>query len=96
MRIESGRRKIINHDFVQGQGNPPSCQDLQRPRLGKPRRGMQILDTRVDFPVPVQSPGRFLYSYILQKLSGTLADEGLATLFPLVGTFYKQGHFWSF
>ena len=26
MRIESGRRKIINHDFVQGQGNPPSCQ----------------------------------------------------------------------
>ena len=26
MRIESSRRKIINHDFVQGQGNPPSCQ----------------------------------------------------------------------
>ena len=24
--IESGRRKIINHDFEQGQGNPPSCQ----------------------------------------------------------------------
>ena len=24
--IESGRRKIINHDFVQGQGNPPSYQ----------------------------------------------------------------------
>ena len=29
MGIESGRRKIINHDFVQGQGNPPSFQSLQ-------------------------------------------------------------------
>ena len=55
MGIESGRRKIINHDFVQGQGNPPSCQ-----RFVKPRRGLQIFDTRVDFPVPVQSRGRFL------------------------------------
>ena len=26
MRIESGRRKIIYHDFVQGQGNPSECQ----------------------------------------------------------------------
>ena len=46
IRIESGRRKIINHDFVQG--------------LGKPRRGLQIFDTRMDFSVPVQSLGRFL------------------------------------
>ena len=28
MGIESGRRKIINHDFVQGQGNP-HVKDLQ-------------------------------------------------------------------
>ena len=35
MRIESGRRKIINHGFVQGQGNPPRVKDLQRPRPGK-------------------------------------------------------------
>ena len=26
MGIERGKRKIINYDFVQGQGNPPSCQ----------------------------------------------------------------------
>ena len=26
MRIESGRRKIIYHDFVQGQENPSECQ----------------------------------------------------------------------
>ena len=24
--LRSGRGKIINHDFVQGQGNPPLCQ----------------------------------------------------------------------
>ena len=28
----------------------------------KPHRGLQIFDTRVDFPVPAQSRGRFLYS----------------------------------
>ena len=38
----------------------PRVKDLQRPRLGKPRHGLQIFDTRVDFPVPVQSRGRFL------------------------------------
>ena len=61
MGIEGGTRKIINHDFVQGQANPPSCQKLQLPRLGKPRRGLQIFDNRVDFPVPVESGGRFYY-----------------------------------
>ena len=34
--------------------------DLQRPRLGKPRRRLQIFDTRVDFPVP---ESRFLYRF---------------------------------
>ena len=32
----------------------PRVKDMQLPRLGKPRRGLQIFDTRVDFPVPVQ------------------------------------------
>ena len=53
MGIESGRRKTINHDFVQGQGNPPSCQRFATSRL-------QIFDTRVDFSFHVQSRGRFL------------------------------------
>ena len=64
MEMDKGRRKIINHNFVQG--NPPSChiKDLHNPLLGKPRRGLQIFDTRVDFPVPAQSCGRVFYSYI--------------------------------
>ena len=32
-----------------------------RNESGKPRRGLQIFDIRVDFSVPVQSRGRFLY-----------------------------------
>ena len=60
MGIESGRRKIINHDFALGQEIHPRVKDLQRPWLRKPRHGLQIFDTRVDFPVPVQSRGRFL------------------------------------
>ena len=28
MRIESGRRTIINHDVIQGQGNSTSCQKI--------------------------------------------------------------------
>ena len=37
----------------------PRVKDMQLPRLGKPRRGLQIFDTWVDFPVPEQSGGRF-------------------------------------
>ena len=40
--------------------------------LGKPRRGLQIFDTRVDFPVPVQSHDRFLYSHLTPR--GTHGD----------------------
>ena len=55
MGIESSWRKIINHNFVQGQRNQPSCQRFA------------IFDTQVDFPtIPVQSLGRFLYSLALQ------------------------------
>ena len=28
--------------------------DLQHPQLGKPRRGLQIMDTRMAFPCPFQ------------------------------------------
>ena len=46
-------RKIINH-HIEGetQESHPCVQDLQHPRLGKPRRGLQILDTRMGFPHP--------------------------------------------
>ena len=30
----------------------PRVHDLQNPRLGKPRRGLQIMDTRMGFPCP--------------------------------------------
>ena len=40
----------------------PRVKDMQSQRLGKPRRGLQIFGTRVDFPVPVQRNGRFYYS----------------------------------
>ena len=60
MGIESGRRKIINHVLYRDREIHPRVKDFQRPRLGKPRRGLQIFDTLVDFPVPVQSRGRFL------------------------------------
>ena len=55
MGIEGGRRKIINHDFVQGHGIHRRGRDLQRSLHSKFRLGLQIFDTQVDFPVPVQS-----------------------------------------
>ena len=33
----------------------PRVHDLQHPRLGKPRRGLQIMDTRMGFPCPFHS-----------------------------------------
>ena len=45
--------KIINHHIEGGtRESHPRVQDLQYPRLGKPRRGLQILDTRMGFPRP--------------------------------------------
>ena len=52
------RRKIINHHVTGGGGtreSHPRVQDLQHPRLGKPRRGLQILDTRMGFPRPYRN-----------------------------------------
>ena len=33
----------------------PRVHDLQHPRLGKPHRGLQIMDTRMGFPCPFHS-----------------------------------------
>ena len=49
-------RKIINHHIVEGtRESHPRVHDLQHPRLGKPRRGLQIMDTRMGFPFPFHS-----------------------------------------
>ena len=46
-------RKIINHHIEGGtRESHPRVQDLQHPRLGKPHRGLQILDTQKGFPRP--------------------------------------------
>ena len=46
-------RKIINHNIEGGtRESYPRVEDLQRPWLDKPRRGLQILDTRMKFPRP--------------------------------------------
>ena len=49
-------RKIINHHIVEGtRESHPRVHDLQHPRLGKPRRGLQIMGTRMGFPCPFHS-----------------------------------------
>ena len=49
-------RKIINHHIVEGtRESHPRVHYLQHPRLGKPRRGLQIMDTRMAFPCPFHS-----------------------------------------
>ena len=46
-------RKIIKHHIDEGtRESHPRVYDLQHPRLGKPRRGLQILGTRKGFPRP--------------------------------------------
>ena len=45
----------------------PRVKDVQRLRIGKHRRGLQIFDTRVGFPFTVQSGGR-IYKSIIYKL----------------------------
>ena len=44
-------RKIINHHIVERTSEShPRVHDLQQPRLGKPRRGLKIMGTRMGFP----------------------------------------------
>ena len=49
-----GKNEKKNHHHIEGGTREfhPRVQDLQQPRLGKPRRGFQILDTRMGFPRP--------------------------------------------
>ena len=48
--------KIINHYTPEGtRESHPCVYDLRRPRPGKPRRGLQIKDTRMGFPCPFRS-----------------------------------------
>ena len=57
-------RKVIKHHIQGGtRESHPRVQDLLHPRLGKPRRGLQILDTRIGFPPPSlpQCGVRFYY-----------------------------------
>ena len=64
-------RKIIKHHIEGGTWEShPRVQDLLHPRLGKPRRGLQILDTRMGFPRP--SLNVVLDSIILDLNPGVL------------------------
>ena len=56
LKIKRRGRKIINHHTVEGtRESHPRVHDLQHPRLGKPRRGLQIMDTQMGFPCPFHS-----------------------------------------
>ena len=59
MKHKMRGRKIINHhivDMVEGTWEShPRVHDLQHPCLGKPRRGLQIMDTRMGFPCPFRN-----------------------------------------
>ena len=49
----ASRRKIIKHHVAGGtHESHPRVQDLQHPRFGKPRRALQIFDTRMGFRRP--------------------------------------------
>ena len=51
VKIRGVGEKIINHHIVEGtRESHPRVHDLQHPRLGKPRRGLKIMDTRMGFP----------------------------------------------
>ena len=48
--------KIINHHIPEGKREShPRVHDLQHPRLGKPRRGLYIIDSRIWFPCPFRN-----------------------------------------
>ena len=60
MDIESDGRTIIYHQENYCTGTNCRVKDIKLSPLGKPRRsGLNIFDTRVDFPVPVQTGDGF-------------------------------------
>ena len=69
LHILTRMRKIIKHHIEGGiRESHPRVQDLLYPRLGKPRRGLQILDTRMGFPRPS-------LNVVLDSISPTLEGE---------------------
>ena len=53
LHICGKNEKKIKHHIEEGtQESHPCVQDVLHPRLGKPRRGLQIMDTRMGFPRP--------------------------------------------
>ena len=50
--LDKNEKKIKHHIEEGTRESHPRVQDLLHPRLGKPRRGLQILDTRMGFPRP--------------------------------------------
>ena len=69
------RKKIKHHIEGGTRESHPRVQDLQHPRLGKPRRGLQILDSRMGFPRP--SLNVVLDSIILTRETGRSANFGV-------------------
>ena len=56
IEIKGVGEKLINHYTPEGtRESHPRVHDLRHPRLGKPRRGLQIMDTRMGFPCPFRS-----------------------------------------
>ena len=52
MKNKKRGRKIINDHIAEGtRESHPRVHDLQHPRLGKPRCGLQMMDTRMGFPL---------------------------------------------
>ena len=61
-RLQRGWKKLSTTTLYSDKESHPRVKHMQSPWLGKPHRGLQIFDTRVDFPVPVQCGGRFYQS----------------------------------
>ena len=67
-------RKIIKHHIEGGtRESYPRVQDLLHLRLGKPRRGLQILDTRMVFPPSL--------NVVLDSINLTLVDLSILQQF---------------
>ena len=63
---------------------------MQLQRLGKPRHGLQIFDTRVDFHVPVPSGGKFYYS-----ITSIISYDCNLNFLDITGYSLKNSHIYS-
>ena len=65
-----------NHYIPEGtRESHPRVHDLRHPRLGKPRRGLQIMDTQMGFPCP-------FWSVVIDSISRLFARHALLLLVP--------------